>query len=110
MRSVEELQRSLGETCAQLGLARLELETAGKASTALAMEPSELRFPIERGGIQLGCFLLELPAGRRHLLQEEELVLTYLAEFIADALEQIAGRSVTARSLPAIPSALEPAV
>jgi UDP-GlcNAc:undecaprenyl-phosphate GlcNAc-1-phosphate transferase len=98
--SPDELWMRIAAAAPGLGLAAAELHlpTAGSFRT-IAPESEALareRFPLCRGDRAFGELVVAVAGHRTVLLDDERLVYEYLADFVADALEEIAHRAAAA--------------
>jgi hypothetical protein len=92
----EALWERLAQTPGALGVTSIELRV-GKRSFRLGPRlPAERsiqeRFNLDRGGARLGELTIMVGGHRSALVADERLVYEYLADFVADSLEEILRR------------------
>jgi UDP-GlcNAc:undecaprenyl-phosphate GlcNAc-1-phosphate transferase len=96
--TVDELWTRIEGTRDTLGIAHVELSLSDArkflGGPELPAGSARAEFALERGGIQLGAMVVAVAGHRNVLLEDERLVFEYLAEFVADALEEIVMRAV----------------
>jgi UDP-GlcNAc:undecaprenyl-phosphate GlcNAc-1-phosphate transferase len=108
VRTHDELWVLLAETPGRLGLSTLELHLPRARSFRVgsllrARSGAQARFLLERAGGPLGELVVAVAGHRQVLLDDERLVYEYLADFVADALEEMTRRAAGLATAPTLP-------
>jgi UDP-GlcNAc:undecaprenyl-phosphate GlcNAc-1-phosphate transferase len=83
---IAQVQLALDDARRFLGGPELPIDTGARAE-----------FTLERGGVRLGGLMVAVAGHRTVLLEDERVVFEFLAEFVADALEDLAARTEAAQ-------------